>query len=214
MPTLDQARSWYTSADPVHDFDHIRRVYRLAERIGPAEGADMEILLAAALLHDAAEAAPDPAGPDGEGDRPTHHLASAEFARAVLMAEGWPAYRIEAVQHCIRAHRFRGTEKPETLEARILFDCDKLDVIGAVGVMRAAAYAALAGQPLAGEPSDLFKATGRKEAGEPHTPYHEFLFKLSGVRFHTAAARALAEERGRYMAEFFERLRQEVQGLL
>ena len=79
MSTIEQARQWYADADPVHDFDHVLRVYRLAERIGRAEGADLEILCAAALLHDAAGATPDP-----HSDRPTHHLASAEFAREVL----------------------------------------------------------------------------------------------------------------------------------
>ncbi|MBM4424733.1 MAG: HD domain-containing protein [Chloroflexi bacterium] len=207
MPSLTQARQWYAAADPVHDFDHIVRVYRLAEQIGQAEGADMEILLAAALLHDTADAAPD-----SEGDRPTHHLASAEFARRVLAEEGWPDDRIDAVVHCIRAHRFRGGEKPQTLEAKILFDCDKLDVTGAIGVARAFAYAALAGQPLTGEVSESFRNSGQKESGEPHTPHHEYLFKLSKVRFHTATARALAEERQRYMAGFFERLEDEVKG--
>ena len=209
MPTPEQARAWYIHADPVHDFDHVLRVYRLAERIGQAEGADLEVLLAAVLLHDTADAAPD-----GEGDRPTHHLASADFARSILTGEGWPPERIEAVLHCIRAHRFRGTEAPQTLEAKVLYDCDKLDVTGAIGVMRTAAYAALAGQPLTGEPSDSFKADFQKERDEPHTPYHEFLFKLSRVRFHTATARARAEERRHYMADFFERLRAEAAGLL
>ena len=167
MPSIEQARAWYTHADPVHDFDHVLRVYRLAERIGQAEGADLEVLLAAVLLHDAADATPD-----GEGDRPTHHLASAEFARTVLVAEGWPLERLAAVLHCIRAHRFRGTEAPQTLEAKVLYDCDKLDVTGAIGVMRTAAYAALAGQSLTGEPSDSFKADFQKERDEPHTPYH------------------------------------------
>jgi uncharacterized protein len=207
MITIDQARQWYTAADPVHDFEHVLRVYRLAERIGQAEGADLEILLAAVLLHDAADAAPD-----SDGDRPTHHLASADFAHDILINEGWPPDRIDSVRHCIRAHRFRGTEKPQTLEAKILYDCDKLDVTGAIGVVRTVAYAALAGQPLLSEPSDSFKATLQKEPGEPHTPYHEFLFKLSRVQFHTATAQAIAQERGRYMAEFFERLRCEAHG--
>ncbi len=207
MPTLDQARQWYSSADPVHDFNHILRVYRLAERIGQAEGADLEILRAAALLHDAADARPD-----GDSDRPTHHLASADFARDVLTAEGWPEGGIESALHCIRAHRFRGTETPETLEAKILFDADKLDVLGAIGVARAFAYAALAGQPLTGDPSDSFKTKFEKESGEPHTPYHEFLFKLSRVQFHTETARQMAASRRQYMAEFFERLALEEKG--
>jgi len=207
MPTLEQARAWYVNADPVHDYAHILRVHRLAERIGRAEGADLEVLLAAVLLHDTADAAPD-----SQGDRPTHHLASADFAQRCLTEEGWPDRRIQAVRHCIRTHRFRGTEKPQTLEAKILYDCDKLDVTGAIGVVRAVAYAALAGQPLVAQPSELYKTTGQKEPGEPHTPYHEFLFKLSKVRFHTAAAQALAAERQQYMAEFFNRLQAEVAG--
>jgi uncharacterized protein len=211
LPSLEEAERYYAGADPVHDFRHVRRVLALAERIGRAEGADLEVLRAAVLLHDVAGAVPAA----GEGsERATHHTASARFAQEVLTAEGWPPERIEAVLHCIRAHRFRGNEAPHSLEAQILFDCDKLDVLGAIGVARAMAYAALAGQPLTGEPSERFRATGEKEPGEPHTPYHEFLFKLSRVpgRLHTAAARALAVERARYLAEYFERLKRETAG--
>jgi uncharacterized protein len=211
MPTVEQARAWYVGADPVHDFSHILRVLALAERLARAEGADLEIVRAAALLHDAHGATPDGSG---SGGRANHHLDSAEFARGVLAAEGWPEDRIEAVRHCIRAHRFRGNEAPRTLEARILFDSDKLDVLGAIGAARTVAYAALAGEPLTGEPSARFQATGEKEPGEPHTPYHEFLFKLSKIRdrLHTPAARAIAAERHQYLSAFFDRLRLEAKG--
>jgi uncharacterized protein len=217
MPTIEQARQYYQAADPVHDFSHIQRVLALAERVGRAEGADLEIVRAAALLHDAAGATPgDERQGAPQGARATHHEASADFAREVLAGEGWPEERIEAVLHCIRAHRFRGTEAPRSLEAKILFDCDKLDVLGAIGAARTVAYAALAGQPLTGEPSEKFKATGEKEPGEPHTPYHEFLFKLGRVkdRMYTATARGIAEERHRYLQEYFERLGREVAGEL
>ena len=52
MPTLEQARQWYPEQDPVHGWDHILRVYHMAERLALAEGADLEIVHAAALLHD------------------------------------------------------------------------------------------------------------------------------------------------------------------
>jgi uncharacterized protein len=212
MPSIEQARAYYQGADAVHGFDHILRVVRLAERIGQAEGADLEVLRAAALLHDASGSAP------GEGNgshRADHHHASADFAAQVLAGEGWPPERIAQVQHCIRAHRFRGDgERPETVEAKILFDCDKLDVLGAIGVARVVGYAALDGQPLTGEVSPRFRATGEKEPGERHTPYHEYLFKLSKVkdRLFTASARALAEERHQYVADYFERLAREERG--
>ena len=128
--SIEQAHAWYASADPVHDFEHVLRVYRLAEKIALAEGADLEIVRAAALLHDSVGSAP---GGDGQ-ERLGHHLTSARFAGEVLRAENWQPDRVEAVQHCIRAHRFRHQgERPQTLEAMCLYDADKLDVLGAIG---------------------------------------------------------------------------------
>ena len=211
MLTLDVARSWYSATDPVHGFDHICRVYAMAERLAQAEGADMEIVRAAALLHDAEGSQTD----GGEEGRLDHHHASAEFAHHVLANEGWPEDRISAVQHCIRAHRFRhNSEPPQTLEARILFDADKLDVIGAVGVVRTVAYDVVVGQPIFAEPSPRFLETGEKEAHEPHSSYHEFLFKLIKIKdlLHTPSARAIAEDRHRFLVDFFHRLAAEQRG--
>ena len=209
MPTLDQARAYYAAADPVHGYDHIVRVYRMAERLAQAEGADLEIVRAAAILHDAEGTAP------GGAERANHHFSSAEFAAGVLQAEGWPAERIAAVQHCIRAHRYRDNrEPPATIEAKVIFDSDKLDVLGAIGACRTAAYAAMDGQPFFAEPSAQFIATGEKLPGEPHSAYHEYLFKLSKIkdRLFTPTARALAEQRHAYLHDFFERLQSEWYG--
>ena len=208
MPTIEQARAWYADADTVHDFEHVLRVYRMAERIAQTEGADLTIVRAAALLHDAEGATP------GHESRADHHHASAEFAAQILASEGWTSERVAAVQHCIRAHRYRGTEKPETLEAKILFDADKLDVLGAIGVARVIGYASLAGEPFYEEPSQQFLETGKEVEGEAHSAYHEHLFKLRNVRdrMFTVTARAIAEERLNYLDEFFERLIDEWNG--
>ncbi len=209
MPSIEEARAWYAQADPVHDFDHVQRVYRMAERLAQAEGADIEIVRAAALLHDAQGSAP------GESNsRAEHHEASASFAAEVLGAEGWAEERIRAVQHCIRAHRFRSTETPRTLEAKVLFDADKLDVLGAIGAARTIAYAALDGQPIYAEPSEQFFAKGEKQPGEPHSSYHEFLFKLVKIKdkLFTQTAKALAEERHKFLVDFYGQLTAEVKG--
>jgi uncharacterized protein len=209
--TIEEARHWYNSDDPVHNFDHVLRVYRLAERLSEQEGADLIVVQAAALLHDSCGSAPG-----GEGNqRAEHHNTSAEFAGKVLADKGWPQEKIQAVQHCIRAHRFRNQdEKPQTLEAQVLFDADKLDVLGAVGVARTIAYAALDGEPAYAEPSDLFLETGRRELGEPHSSYHEFLFKLRNVksRLFTKSGQQMAEARHEYMLAFYQQLRAEVRG--
>lgn len=217
MPTIEDARSWYPQNDPIHGIEHILRVYRLAERIAVEEGAELRIVRAAVLLHDAQ-------GPNSENEEPSqinptsrsaHHHHSARFAGDILRAEGWGEEDIAAVQHCIRTHRFRDdTEKPETLEAKVLFDADKLDAIGAIGVARAIAYAARAGQPIYSPPSEHFLQTGETIPSEPHSAYHEYLFKLRVLkrRMFTPSGRDLAEERHRFMAEFFERLASEIYG--
>ncbi len=242
MPDIEHARSWYPPNDPVHGFDHVLRVYRLAERIARAEGADLEIVRAAVLLHDShypPAIDPPPTGPEAEPEdnpsrtpgnqtytfnrqpsnpiRENHQHHSAEFARRVLRGEGWAEERIEAVLHCIRAHRFRDDrESPQTLEARVVFDADKLDAIGAIGAARAVAYAALHGQPAYAEPSERFRLTGEKEPGEPHSAYHEYVYKLSKLndRLYTQTARRIAAGRQRFLAGFYERLIGEIHGEL
>ena len=209
MPTVETARAWYPQNDPVHGFDHILRVYRMAERLALAEGADMEIVQAAALLHDVSGGQPSAES----GHRKTHQHTAADFARQVLQSEAWADDRIQAVEHCIRAHRFRDErEPPQTIEAQVLFDADKLDAIGAIGAIRAIGYAILAEQPLHSEPSQHFLETGEKEPGEPHTPYHEHLFKLHKLkdRMFTRSGRALAEKRHIFLVAFFEQWQAEL----
>ncbi len=244
MPTIEQARAWYPAADPVHGFDHILRVHRTALRIAAAEGADARIVGAAALLHDVGgaqdPAQPDagkpgaPGLPDAPGGNPltgdapvgsvtanseparlSHHESATEFAGEVLRAEGWDEADIRAAQHCIRAHRFRDdSQQPQTLEAQVLFDADKLDAIGAIGVARAVAYAANAGLPAYIQPSESFLGGGPLQLGELHSAYHEYIFKLRKLkeRMYTNTGRALAEARHRVMAEYFEQLQAETFG--
>lgn len=209
MPTIETAKSWYPDNDPVHGFDHILRVYRMAERLAQTEGADLEIVQAAALLHDVDSSQLL----EVDGKRKSHHHTAAGFAHIILNFEGWPEDRIEAVAHCIRAHRFRDDrEQPQTLEAKVLFDADKLDAIGAIGAVRAISYAVLAKQPLHSAPSEHFLQSGKKETGEPHTPYHEHLFKLSKLkeRMLTPSGRQIAEERHHFLDQFFKQWQAEL----
>jgi uncharacterized protein len=209
MLTLEFARQYYPSTDPVHGFDHIERVYAMAERLAQIEGADLEIVRAAALLHDI-----EGSHPAGE-ERGSHHVQSAELAGDILREQGWPEERIAAVQHCIRAHRYRDlSEQPATLEAKILFDADKLDVLGAIGVVRVLGYAQQAGQPAYAPPSQAFIRTGEDQPGEPHSAYHEHLFKLRNVhkRLFTNEARRIAADRSAFLDAFFERLIDEFSG--
>jgi uncharacterized protein len=196
MITTDQARTLYEAAgDSTHDFDHVLRVYHLAERIGQAESADMVVLRTATLLHDIAR-------PDQDSGRvPDHAVEGAHRAQEILDRQ--PPEFVEAVAHAIETHRFRADHPPQALEAQILYDADKLDAIGAVGIARAFAYGAHRGQRLWAEP----------DANE-HTPMKEFAVKLNKVKdsLFTETARAIARERHTFMVEFFQRMAAEVAG--
>jgi uncharacterized protein len=212
MPTIEQAKFWYPFGDPTHGYDHMLRVRRLALQIAQAEGADEMIVEAAAILHDAEDRRRRVMRSEQEIVRSYHHKSSAAFAEFMLKEEQWPTERIAAVVHCILAHRFRQPDElPQTLEAQVLFDADKLDAIGAIGVARALAYAVQHGQPIYSRPSPQFVATGERGPGEPHSAYHEYCFKLVHLqgRLFTVTGRQIGEQRHLEMVAFFEALAQE-----
>lgn len=204
MISVDDAWMLYTQAGSAHDFDHVLRVFRLAERIGVAEGADMHIVRTAALLHDVARAE---AATNGE----CHALLGSRRARDVLA--GHPPAQFEAVAHAIAAHRYRGTVRPETLEAQVVSDADKLDAIGAIGVARAYAVAGRQGSRLWGKVNPDYHESDALSR-QAHTPVHEYVFKLARLkdRLYTPTARKIAEGRHRFMERFFEQLDHEVHG--
>ncbi len=113
-----------------HDRFHTERVYNLAVRIADEESADVDVVKAAALLHDIARALED------EGKIDDHALEGAKKAREVLEEVDFPMERIPAVLHCIEVHRFRKGMEAGSLEAKILQDADRLDILGAVGMAR------------------------------------------------------------------------------
>jgi uncharacterized protein len=208
MISIEEAQALYEGTDSAHDFAHILRVLRLAEKIARAEGANLEVVRAAALLHDIARA-----DEDRGGIALDHAARAAEQARALLLNKGATEQFAARVAEAIRAHRFRGTQQAESLEAQVLFDADKLDAIGAIGVARAYAVAGSLNQKLYTEPNGGGRAT-RDQHNRDHSPVAEFDVKLSKLRgrFHTPTARAIAEGRHRFMVEFFERLAREVAG--
>jgi len=206
MDLIARARALYTGRDATHDFDHVLRVLTLVRRIGPAEGADMRVLGVATLLHDIAREEEARTGVD-------HALAGAERARGIVREWGYGEEEAVAIAQAIVGHRFRNDRRPETLEAQVLYDADKLDAIGAIGVGRAFAYAGYTGQRL-WTPVPEGATAARLRDFSTHSPVIEFVVKLSRLAdsLHTGTARSIARERHAFMAAFFERLEAEVRG--
>jgi len=189
-----------------HNWDHTLRVCRLCELLGPAEGVDLDVLMVAAYLHDIARDRQD----DTNG-AVCHAEEGARMAAPIIAALPLEENQKENILHCIRAHRFRGDRQPQTPEARVLFDADKLDAIGAVGVARAFLFAGEVG-------ARLHNAEENLEATRPYssedTGYREFTLKLCRIkdRMQTREGRKLARGRHAFMEAFFNRFIDENEG--
>ena len=127
-----EAEKLHRESKGSHDWDHTVRVYRLCLRIGRVEGADMDVVRPAAYLHDIGRGAQDKSG-----GKVCHAEEGAVMAEKLTALLPLAQPQKENIIHCVRTHRFRGDRVPRTLEAKVLFDADKLDSIGAVGVARA-----------------------------------------------------------------------------
>jgi uncharacterized protein len=182
-------------------------VWRLCEKIGAREGADLEILELAAMLHDIGRGKEK-----ASGGKVCHAAAGAQRAREILEQHGLPPETVERVTHCIASHRFRGEDcRPRSLEARVLFDADKLDALGAVGVGRAFLFAGEVGARLHNPEVDIEKT---RSYSPEDTAFREFSVKLRKIRDRmlTGTGRRMAEDRHAFMVDFFERLHREVRG--
>jgi len=189
-----------------HGPDHSGRVYRTALHIGRLMGARLDVLGAAALLHDIGR----PFEKANQG-KVCHAEKGAELAREILLDFNFEAATIEDIVHCIETHRYRNDKIPSSLEAKILYDADKLDCIGAIGIGRAFLFAGQVGAKLHNSEVDL---TSTQSYTSEDTAYREFKVKLSKVkdRLLTPEGRRLAQERHAFMEVFFERLDREVHG--
>jgi uncharacterized protein len=218
--TDEEARALYavgdSMGDSAHDFDHVWRVTRLAMRLAQSEGADVTVVRLAALLHDVPVA---DEGTDAHSRRHlirrAHHLAAADHARDLLKARGLGTEQVANVVHCIEAHRFRDQSvQPQSIEAKCLYDADKLDSIGAIGIARAFAFAGAYNNRLWTEPWSATPPDEAKPSGDNYTPVHEYVYKLRRIlaTLHTDSARRIGTDRHRFMIAFFDRLDAEVQG--
>lgn len=200
----DEIRRLYAAGDAAHDFDHVLRVTRLAMKIAQAEGANVTLVRLAALLHDL---------PTSDTGRRDHHRAAAEFARHWLAGRGLGTEAVANIVHAIEAHRFRDpTVQPVTLEAQCLYDADKLDSIGAIGIGRAFAFAGAQGNRLWTEPWSVAPPDDAKPTGRDYTPGHEYVYKLRRIpdTLHTPTGRRMAAQRHAFMQTFFDRLDHEM----
>ncbi|NPV62166.1 MAG: HD domain-containing protein [Methanotrichaceae archaeon] len=201
---LAEARLLYSEADSAHDFSHIVRVCSNARQIGEREGANMRVLMLAAMLHDAGSLPKDA----GQKEPGSVNLGPAEdFLRKKGIADD----ERRCVLYAIDVHRFSKGVSPVTLEARILQDADRLDAMGAIGIARLF----LTGGAMRREfyhPSDPFCKS--REPDDRKWDLDHFFAKLLRLEsgMHTETARAMAKRRAEVMKKYLQDLEMEIQG--
>lgn len=193
--------------DSAHDREHVYRVLYTAMDIAAAEGpVNTDLLITACLLHDI--------GRQAQIDDPTlcHAMVGADMARNFLTGNGYPQDFAEQVAQCIQSHRFRKERPPQSLEAKILFDADKLDVTGAMGVARTLLYAGRLSGPLYNLTGDGTVSDGAQDTSPSF--FQEYKFKLERLydRFFTKRGRELAISRQTAAQDFYEALLREARG--
>ena len=190
--------------DLAHGWEHVQRVYRLALHIAQQEGADPFIVGVAALLHDLGRLT---------HDETRHHAdLSVIHARDLLTRYQVPPDKQEAILHAIDAHSFSKGLQPRTLEARIVRDADRLDSLGAIGVLRWAITGTQRGTPetRSYHPDDPFAE--RHPLDDRRYMLDHFyskLLKLSDT-MSTQTGRKLAERRTRFMRTYLDEFRDEL----
>lgn len=191
--------------DSAHDKEHVYRVlYSALEIAGDEQDVDYDVLICACLLHDV--------GRVEQFENPSlcHAQVGAEKAYRFLTERGLNEDFASRVRHCILTHRYRNNNVPESIEAKILFDADKLDVTGAIGIARTLLYKGRVSEPLYN-----VDAQGRVQDGtgdEKPSFLQEYKLKLENIysHFYTDRGRIMAQARRHAASDYYENLLAEV----
>ena len=195
---------WQSQSDAAHDIAHLRRVWGNCQKIARAEGgADMQVLMAGAYLHDLVNL------PKDAPNRREASRLSAEAAVAWLRDTSFPKDKLDAVAHAIAAHSFSAGIAPETHEARILQDADRLEALGAIGLARMFAVSGLMGGQLYDPEDPLAQHRPLDDKAYALDHLEVKLFPLVET-MQTTTGREIAEERADWVAAFRSRLLREI----
>lgn len=190
--------------DSAHDREHVYRVLHAALQIAETEpAADLDILACACLLHDIGRKE------QFENPKVCHAMVGGEKAFLFLTEQGFPEAFAEHVRSCIQSHRYRANNPPQSIEAKILFDADKLDAAGAMGVARTLLYAGQVSAPLYSRDAQGSISDGREDSVPSF--FREYHFKLAKLydRFYTRRGRELAMQRREAAEQFYNAMLEE-----
>jgi uncharacterized protein len=191
--TTQQQKIWdqvkqTLASEPVASIDHVERMTAWCQKLGEAAGANMDVLIAGALLHDVGVTV----------NRKLHYTVGRQRAAEILRQVGFPEKMTEEALHVLESHSRYGGPDPGTLEAKVGQDADALEYIGAIGILRAVVRGL---------------NDGSFDGKMSHFPDYlrSILAKVEGT-FHTKQAEELGRSRLAYMKAFLEHIEKELKG--
>jgi len=187
--------------DSAHDKEHIYRVLYVALDIASREEhIYLDVLIAVCLLHDI--------GREEQLKNPKvcHAEVGSTMAYDFLLDNGWPQEKANHVRECILSHRYRNDALPNSLESKILFDADKIDATGALGIARTLIYKGQVSDPIytVDEKNNVLDGAGV----EQDSFFHEYKFKLEKLYgiFYTKRGQEIAQKRRGSASAFYNSL--------
>ena len=196
-------KPYYNSPDPAHDWAHIGRVAATAKKLCEDQSVNIECVLAGVYCHDLVNL------PKNHPDRKDASTLAAKEAIPLLQKAGFKEEEILLIQKAIIEHSFSKGLKPSCLEAAIVQDADRLDALGAIGVLRCAAVNTQMQSNFYDPFDPLAEMRELNDRAFMLDHYFVKLFKLPEL-MNTARAREMAKERIQYMQEFIQQLMTEV----
>ncbi len=202
----EYAEKHFKNLGPSHDWSHVQRVFQTAVNIAKREKANVGLVKVAVYLHDIGRQSLK----EGSYD---HAVAGAKIVKKILRKYNFTGKQIEGICHCVETHRFRNNKKPETKEAKCLFDADKLDVLGALGIARSYIYLGETRNCVLYLKPRKRKSSSKKTTNSVQEEY-EVKYKHMPEQMMTKTGKLIAKKRLKYMQNFLKRLEKEVQGKL
>ncbi len=189
-----------------HSFDHTERVWKLSTQLAKEENADLEIVQTAALLHDIARLKED------KGEVECHAKGGAKLAREILKRLNFPEEKVDKICYAIDVHRHSTNINPETKEAKILQDADRLDALGAITIARMFSSGGEFQIPMHDPKQPIEEVHDGIRGSTTINGFYKKILKLKPEQFNTSKAKEIAKHRYKFVQDFLKEFLDEWEG--
>lgn len=189
--------------DSAHDFEHVMRVYKNAQKICKKEKANEKLVLTATLLHDIVSY------PKSDKRSKLSSTHSAKKSKQILKKYDFSNEEIIIISNAIRDHSFSQNKVPATLEGKILQDADRLDAIGAIGIARVFATGGSLKRPFYNTDDPFCKTRKPDDKTWTVDHFYEKLLNLESL-MNTKSGKMEAKKRTKILKNYLKQLKQEI----